>query len=270
MDLLASLPVLDVPRVVFARNPLVVVLCQVQFSPIFSLADLKVVAPFQEAIRALYPLHTARTGMSFEISAEGGQPHPMPQQWTFSDLERKWNVVLSQNFITLESREYEQFEELQQRFKFLLTAFVRQFQPVIATRIGLRYINEIRDSEMSWRDAIRPELLGALADDDLSRFAAQSLQQIVFQIGDDTVAIQHGLLPNGSSVQPREGDQALTGPFYLLDIDVGRSIALPLSLEVDPGDVIDRIVLYKKAEYGFFRWSVTKAFTDNLGVRENA
>lgn len=261
----------DMPRVIFERSPLMLAVCQVRFSPILSVTDSAYVAPFQRAIQKDYPILQSKETVEVEVSLESDTPKMRrSSQWQFSDTEENWFIVLAQDFLTLEARRYEYFEDFLQRLRKALTALIECLQSSIGSRIGLRYINEIRDPKMPWASVINRELLGPLAVAEIGDYAALAVQELRLRFPDnESVTIRHGLMPGKSTVQSSRGEQLDTGPFYLLDFDVFRTFTTPDSLPMDSEDICQHIAQYHCAIDRLFRWSVTEEFSKSLGVREN-
>jgi uncharacterized protein (TIGR04255 family) len=264
---------LDVPgRVVFTNSPLVLTVCQVRFSPILGVSNPTVVAPFQQAIIDQYPVASHAQDQNVQVHVEGspGGNQASVQSslgsitWRFTDFENTWTVVLTPEFLTLETRGYGDFSEFEDRLERLLGALDKTIHPTVGLRIGLRYVNEIRPAGGDWRTAIRPDLLGALALPPFGDTAVQSFQQLLFRQPDGVrVNLHHGLFPNGSVVDPRPGQMATDGPFYLIDIDVYQEFK-PGELSMKPRAVRDYVRKYHEFVSTLFRWSVTEDYTASL------
>jgi uncharacterized protein (TIGR04255 family) len=271
---LISLP--DVPRIVLEHSPLVLALCQVRFSAVLNVANPAFVGPFQHAIQARYPIarQTQQVGFQFGIGSGAAeiQQSPPSLQWQFADQHDNWKVVLAPDFLTIETRAYEQFNDFLDRLQEVLDALAQHIQPAVVTRLGLRYIDEIRQSDMEWSDVIRAELLGPVAVPELIANAIQTatIQQLLLRYPDNQgITIHHGLFPTGSIVQPRPGEEMPGSPFYLLDTDVYREFPLPEALPTDPKVICRYVEASHKVIYRLFRWSVTDAYLSTLEVRRH-
>jgi uncharacterized protein (TIGR04255 family) len=269
LELLALPPA---ERIVFRDPPLALVVCQVAFSPVLGVADPSFVFPFQRAIQDRFPLVTPVKGMQLQIGfgSEGGeikQQEQIARQWQFADQEDNWKLTLSSEFLSLETREYRDFGAFLDRLRTGLEALLEHVQPRLGTRIGLRYINEIR-SEVAWTEVIRPEVLGATIRDELGGAEAlhQSIQQLLLRYsGGRGINITHGRFPAGTSVQPRAGVEAPATPFYLFDIDVFREYQPPKLLRMDVDSIGDTISSFHEVVHRLFRWAVTEHYVMSLG-----
>lgn len=268
LDLL-GLP--DVPRVVLNGGPLVLALCQVRFSSMLGVTDSASLLAFQRAIESNYPIAVPAQEVQLFVGIEANNPDIRHEQyrspqWQFTDQDDNWKVVLSQDFLGLETRNYILFDEFLTRLQEALDALVQSIQPTVVTRLGLRYINEIRSNSlqsMDWFDVIRPELLGPLAVPELAKNTTQivAMQQLLLRYPEDVgVNVNHGLIPSGTTVRLRQQDEMPAEAFYLLDFDVFREFPLPRAMKVDTLEICRYVERYHKLVYRLFRWSVTEQY----------
>lgn len=259
-------------RVVFERPPVVLTVFQVRFSDIPEVVDQDYIEPFRHAIQDGYPSFTPvkQLGMQFDLGL--GEPRRLETvQWRFTDESENWTVVLARDFLTLETRRYEHFQDFLSRLRLLLDSLVEHLHPKVGTRLGLRYINEIRVGGESLSSVIRRELLGPLSVAELEERTAQSLQEILLRLSEDQfIQVRHGLFPEGNAVQPRPGEQLSTGPFYLLDFDAYRTFSAPTRFRVDPDTIYEYVNRYHDDIERLFLWSLTEEFVRSLGVRDRA
>jgi uncharacterized protein (TIGR04255 family) len=270
--MLDGLQLAEPERVVFERPPLVLAVFQVQFSNLPEVTDGAYIEPFRLAIEDQYPSVTPSKQLAVQLDLLSGQPRRSETtQWQFADKEADWTVVLAPNFLTLEARRYEHFEEFVSRLHSLMSHLAEHIRPKVGTRLGLRYINEMRVGTEKLSSIVRPELLGLLAVDEFERHAAQASQEMLLSFSEDqAIQIRHGFFPDGSVVQPRPGEAPATGPFYLLDFDMFREFSAPVWLNMEPDFVAAYVVSYHDEIEKVFRWSLTEAFTQSLGVRNDA
>jgi len=258
--------------VVFDRPPLALALCQVQFEGLLDLTT-EGVAPFQRALRREFPRLSRVQQFSLEIEAgpreepDGVQQKQQPPVWRMSDVAGNWTVALARTFVTLEVREYGRFEGFLRRLRTVLDALVEHVQPTIGTRVGLRYVNEIRLGEARADEVVRREVLGPLAERSLDEHAHQTLQQVLLRYPEHQgINFTHGRLPGGSTVQRKSDEAAPEGPFYLLDIDVFRQYPAPSVLELESELICQQVETFHEALYRVFRWAVSPAYVESMGV----
>lgn len=277
-DTRLMLPLPDVPRVTLTRPPLVLVVCQVQFSDVLSVADPAQVAPFQRAIQAMFPLakHIDQVfGLQVQVGPGSGtiQPGPPTYQWEFADRDNVWKVVLAQSFVSLETRMYADFGDFLDRMRLVLEAVAEHIRPPIGKRIGLRYINEIRMGGHSLTDVISGDLLGPLAEPAFAANTSQvaSIQQVILRYpNNDGITINHGLVPSGTTLRLRPGEEPPPDRFYLLDIDVYREFPPVEGLAMEPGPIGGYVEAYHRVIYRLFRWAVTEQHLARLEAGQDA
>lgn len=265
----------DVPRSVLHHSPLVLALCQVRFSSMLSVTDPASLAAFQRAIQSKYPIGVPVQEVELFIGIEPNESEIRREQrrspqYQFTDQDDNWKIVLSQDFLTLETRNYEHFDDFLAHLREALDALVQHIQPTVVTRLGLRYINEIRSNSlnsMDWSDIIQQDLLGPVAVSELVENTSQvaSMQQLLLRYPDDLgINIQHGLIPSGTTIQLRPKEEPPKQAFYLLDYDVYREFPLPRGLLMNTEAICHHVEIYHTMIYRLFRWSVSEDYLSTL------
>lgn len=260
--MLDLLPLPDVERLPLTSSPLVLALCQIQFTTVLSVADATAVSAFHNAIRDRYPVANPMARIEVGIG-ETNIRQTQSFQWQFTDLDSIWQVVLASTSISLETRKYTDFSEFLDRLGALLKSVIEYFHPPIGTRIGLRYINELRPTTMSWSDAISPTMLGPLGVSALygNSELLSSVQQIMLRYpGNQGITIHQGVLPGGTTVRQRPGEQILEGQFYLLDFDAFKEFPMPGGLLMESARICKHVEEYHRVIYRLFRWSITDEY----------
>jgi uncharacterized protein (TIGR04255 family) len=265
------------PRKVFAQTPLALAVCQIRFPAMASVASPGTVAAFQAGIEADYPIATPVTQVSFSVSLQSGPLAGLQGQlpavvWRFADPGDDWTVVLATDFLGLETRAYTSFPDFATRLERILETLVEAVRPKYYTRIGLRYINEIRPGHQEWVDVVRPELLGPMAVPELAKRHLRWSQQIVLEDGSagEKLHIQQGVIPSGTTVERRPGEEDPTEePFYLLDIDAYREFSRPLPT-MSTKAISDQVRDAHETISEFFRWAITPSYAASLGARDDA
>lgn len=172
----------EVERVVYKKNPLDNVICQLRFPPILKI-DTEIPSSFQEMIRQDYPNLTESSEWVFETTS-GTQKVPSDEikqilqsagnkkNYEFSSVDGKWKVNLTRNFLSLSTSNYRRWEEFRDRLKSPLEALINVYKPTHFSRLGLRYVDVIVRSQLGlnnvpWKQLINNNLLGALASSDI-------------------------------------------------------------------------------------------------------
>src|SRR5687768_9490054 len=111
-----NLPEFD--RVIYERNPLVEVVCQLRFPPILRISHQEP-AEFQDEIRFQYPLfESIQPQVPPEIAKlvqQAGLPLPSDLSYSFKSEDQKWQLSITKDFIALNTSAYERYENFKQR-----------------------------------------------------------------------------------------------------------------------------------------------------------
>jgi uncharacterized protein (TIGR04255 family) len=239
---------------------LALVVAQVQFPAILSIqADQALLARFQDRIRNKYPYLFLGQQFGFNIGPQGVE---QPQQassrlYQFADAEREWMVTLTANSIALETRDYTDYEDFSERLLRILASAQDVYKIPNRQRLGLRYVNEIRhpnaNSPEDWTSLINPQLLGILANRDLSPLIASSFQETSIRLDNGRLTLRHGHFAQGTTVAPSPGEPPKDGgPFYLLDLDAYDEEVTDLDAHTLDG----LLESYNNTMFQLLRWGV--------------
>lgn len=252
------------PRVIYEKNPLERVICQLRFPPILKI-DLELLAEFQDALRKKFPLFVEESAPTIElplefqrlpfeiISSLSPEGH---KRYTFKTADEKWVINLERNFIAITAREYARWEEFREYFESPLKVLKEIYDPAFFSRTGLRYRNIIRKSvlgleDVSWSELLNPKIAGIIKDKDLSQFIhnINGKIEIVLADGDSLVRINHGLVRHNSS-----GEIC-----YLIDNDFFTE----QNIEVD--HALEKISYFNQRSGNLFRWCITEKLHTAMG-----
>lgn len=165
------------PRVIYRKNQLGEVICQLRFPEILAIAA-KPPVDFQEAIRADYPEYTSRmeapapklTGVPGKMAL---QNQPAAINYQFKSADGIWRVNLTAKFISLACNRYTSWEDFAAKLDKPLAAFIQIYKPAYFERIGLRYVNFISRRELElegtpYRELIAERYLGVMGDEQVA------------------------------------------------------------------------------------------------------
>jgi len=246
------MPFLETPRVLYNKNPLEEVICQVRFPPILRIAS-ELPAAFQERIRQQYPLF--QEGRTIE------QELPLPAElgkrlgleigsvvvYEFASADGAQTVALSRDALALTSRRYERWESFWMQLATPLQALQEEYAPAFFTRVGLRYINVVRRgalglSGVSWSQLIKPYLVGVLALPEMEPHVEQDLQQSLIRLqgARGQVRINNGLARDAvGSEEP-----------YIIDSDFF------IDERTETKDAGDTLAGFNRKAGNLFRWCI--------------
>ncbi|GAC1371248.1 MAG: hypothetical protein NVS2B12_21940 [Ktedonobacteraceae bacterium] len=248
------LPIYD--QVIFNNSCLELCLAQLKYPPIQRFHDDNYMSGIREAIAAEYPLVATEQAMNIVVSPQGtiGQT-PGTSMLRFTSIDSRWSVVLSSDFISLETREYTSVTEFSTRFASLLGYVDTHFKPRHRLRFGLRYINEFRhpqgDSYKAWMRLLNLDLIDSVARGVLGGRVEQTIGEVRTKRFDGSLLVRHGFL-QGTTILPTQNHPPATGPFYLLDLDYYDETPVPFDAQAP----IEQMRRYNDILYRVFRWSI--------------
>src|SRR5688572_5094174 len=86
--------------------PLVRVIAQVRFPLVVAIEQREFMAPFQEAIRARYPVLRQEQMQGVLLGPPGVAAQTPQVAWRFMDETHDWRISLAPDFLALETRAY--------------------------------------------------------------------------------------------------------------------------------------------------------------------
>ena len=238
---------------VFRRAPLIGVLGQVRFPPIYALISESGVVGFQEALRLSYPLTGAEQGTGVAVLPQGLQIEQQAPVWRIRDESETWTVSIAVDFVALDTTRYSNFADFVDRFSQVLDAVDRTVHPGPSTRIGLRKVNDFEHPDVKepqdWSGFLRPELLGLLTAKSVPTSVDFGLADFRYADEDGgTLAVRHGVLHERRDK-------------YRLDLDYFSEPRHPVT-KASP--IIPLLHSYSDAITSFFTWVLTDALFDYL------
>jgi uncharacterized protein (TIGR04255 family) len=198
-------PFSESQRVVYAKNPLEIVICQLTFPAILRISSESPVE-FQEALRKNYPLFReippvdVGTGLPPDLAAMVSKLMPLPgsKAYELTSPNGAWQITLTQESVALQCKAYRRWEEFRDALMTALTLLGRIYEPSFFTRIGLRYRDVITRNSLGLKDVPWGELLSPLLASEfhssISNAVDGSWHQLALRMqGDAKVTLQHGL-----------------------------------------------------------------------------
>ena len=246
-------------RVIYRKNPLVQVICQLRFPAILRI-DSDLPAEFQERIRGQYPIFREKPTGSGSIPQEIVQQLPPAivnsmigegnKAYEFATDDDLWIVSLTRDFLALTSNQYVRWEQFKEHLQKPLTGLIEIYMPAFFSRIGLRYQNVIHRSDLglgdaTWAELLNPHIAGELAATDVGGLGGtiQDVTRVtLIQLGEyDQVRVQHGLVTDDS------GETS-----YLIDNDFFTNERTEV-----PGGIA-RLDHFNGENRKLFQWCITK------------
>jgi uncharacterized protein (TIGR04255 family) len=245
----------DASRVIYEKNPLEEVICQLRFPSILKI-DAEPPAAFQERIRADYPFYKDKpalllpAGLPAELAALIRRDLPFGAGQTareFASKDENWTLSLTRDFLALTCRRYERWERFKDRLRAPLAALQDLYAPAFFTRIGLRYRDIIRRSvlgldQVGWAELLRPWVAGAFASPDAGTDVERTGHEMLIRLPDNRsrVQVHHGLVEDATSGEP----------CYVIDADFFDD------QQTEPPHALERLDFLNKQARLFFRWCI--------------
>jgi uncharacterized protein (TIGR04255 family) len=243
--------------------PLIRVIGQVRFPTILSVERPGEVAPFQEAIRGRYPYLHQETGPGIVMGLAGPQVSTPILSWRFSesgDPSTGWSVVLTKDFLAIETRKYTSRADFLRRFKEALEALSKTFKPTAISRLGIRYVDRISGPPVAnIGSLIHSEILGIEALK-VGRHVQHIISGAVFSLEGGALNARWGRLPPNSTFDPGAIDP-IEDISWVLDLDAFTQEQMVFDVE----KTVEQAAKFALRIYAFFRWAVTQEFLRYYG-----
>jgi uncharacterized protein (TIGR04255 family) len=252
------MPFPESPRVVYGKNPLVDVICQLRFPTVLRIGAEQP-ADFQDKIRREYPLYSLQApSIEFpqlpkQLSAiieQIGLPKPLGSSThRFSTSDSQRFVSLCQDFLALTESAYSTWEPFRDEMKKAENALQEAYSPAFYSRIGLRYKDVISRRKLGltdakWRDLLQPHIVAELGDPGVSDAVVATQTESVIktpEVPGGQVRLIHGL------VKSPESDEQL----YMIDADFSIERREGLN---EPFGILDK---FNRIAGRLFRWAIT-------------
>jgi uncharacterized protein (TIGR04255 family) len=260
------MPFPDAPRVIYEKNPLEAVICQLQFPAVLKISSAPPAA-FQDSVREAYPLFKEKPlldiggGVPSEIAnllAKGLPFSTGGTAYEFTSADGQWTLSLTRDYLALTARRYERWEMFKEHLQAALQALSEHYAPAFFTRIGLRYRDIIRRSSLglegaSWKELLCPHIAGALASPDVAAEVEHTAHEVVIRLPDglSRALAHHGLVQ----------DTGTKEVCYLIDCDFF------LDQRTETTDVPARLDFLNYQARLFFRWCITNPLHEAMGPR---
>jgi uncharacterized protein (TIGR04255 family) len=243
------------PRVLYQKNPLVEVICQLRFPTILEISAEEPAA-FQKKVRSRYPLYNkeeSRIAIPKELAGLlAAFPVPKPSDaltHKFLTEDSRRFISLTRDFLAISEQQYHRWEEFRQEIQHAQSALEDTYQPAFYSRIGLRYrdvIDKVKLGlrEKAWDTLLNPAFLGVLGAPEVRDDVQQSRVQAVIRVSE----VQGGFL------HLRHGLGALTPDnpeAYVIDVDFFTEDREATQ------DVFAVLDTFNRLVGNLFRWAIT-------------
>ena len=251
-------------EITLREAPLVRVIMQVRFPPVFSIEKQDFIAPFQEEIRRDYPVLRPEHKTGIVIDKTGVTESKTSQIWRFHSIDKLWCVSLSSDFLALDTTRYESRTDFINRFEKLLKALQKNIEPQVIDRLGVRYIDRITGANLKddLPELVRTEVSGILSSS-IKEHLNHAISENLFTLPGDAgyLKARWGFIPPGSTIDPAVIELSDKNS-WLLDLDAFFTESQPFDVK----SVTNQARKFSEQIYSFFRWSVTDVFLTRYGA----
>lgn len=257
----------ETERVIYEKNPLEQVICQLRFPPILRI-EANTPAGFQDQIRNIFPQFQEKAEFAAILPPELVQIlsqeiiqslRPSHKLYQFATTDDSLVVNLASGFVSLTSSSYERWENFIEVLTIIQDALIREYSPAHYTRIGLRYRNLIQKQalglqEAEWQELLNKDLIRELATPDLEDNIYDIAHRILMRLDSDQsrVHIQHGLFIDSETKQT-------VG--YGIDCDYF------IEGEMNVDAAIDQLNEFNRYNRRLFRWCISDRLHNAMGPR---
>ncbi len=223
--------------------PIREVIAQVRFPELLALRNELPIA-FQEATRFRFPEFTQEASLQFAVNHEEPKLNFSSPLFRFSNRHTETDAVLSASFFAVTTRHYTGWRVFLADLEYIYTTVSQIYNPIYATRLGLRYINHLtyKNTGTESREAllrlVRPELTATLQGDIWTN-ADEMIGVVSFADQEGRLNLRYGYEVSEPS------------PTFLLDFDYFEEGEIALE------NLLSRYDRYHTAIYNAFRWCVT-------------
>jgi uncharacterized protein (TIGR04255 family) len=250
-------------RVIYSKNPLKEVICQLRFPTILEIGS-EPPALFQKKIRATYPLYEkGEAPLPKEIAEILAQfPIPKPSEGIshkFLTADSNRFISLASGFVALTDHKYQQWGQFRRELVLAQTSLEEVYQPTFYSRIGLRYRNVIDKEEIGlgnepWDSLLNSPLIGLLGASNIGGHVRTIQTEASIKIDEDEVP--GDLQPYGMALDPFPGRK----PVYVIDVDLYTN-------ERSSGNDVSLLDRFNRIVGNLFRWAISPKLHQALEPR---
>lgn len=226
----------------FSKNFIRLAVCELRFPTLFELESDRPPLGFSKALRKEYPSHDLLKDVNVNA---GGLAQATAH--AFRSKNRRWTVTLRAAALSLETSQYDAFEEFEARLAFILDAAKTTIDSDFFTRVGLRYINALPFNVSEIKDWVNASLVTPLGDGTFGDVDEH------WQGVRGTTEVGGYNFRHGIAINPQAG-----GKEYVLDFDFYRE-------DVTVAETVATVRKLHELEFSMFVWSLGPKAKEHLG-----
>jgi uncharacterized protein (TIGR04255 family) len=192
--------------------------------------------------------------------------------------DQKTAVTLYAGSLTIEVSEYQRYEDLRALTELTLTAFGGEHSISKWTRLGLRYINEIKSEFVldkdakwqraaSWRPFVHKDLVRDLTNtpDTLCAYAHRGIAYFHAAKNKGQASLDYGIHPEGLVSDGVLALRGFPGPCFVLDIDASH-YRLDDEKEQEEPNILGTLDDLHELIGEIFQWAITERSREAFNV----
>jgi uncharacterized protein (TIGR04255 family) len=253
------MPFPEVSRIIFGKNPLRQVICQLRFPTILRI-DAEIPVAFQDRLHTDFPSLTEKFEWRMELTAPTGEQLVPPEvlsqalkssgnkNYEFTSDDSQWKVNLTRSFVALSTNEYSRWEKFREKLLVSVSSLVDIYAPAYFSRIGLRYIDVIKRSELglngiAWNELLQPYILGVLGSADVADCVTSLENHCEIRMPDSESQIRMVT----RLVADPDGEVC-----FMMDSDVSVTVQATMS------EAFERLDYFNKRSSRLIQWCITQ------------
>lgn len=230
----------DVSRAQFKNNFIKTAVCELRFPAILEY-ETKPPITLQRALRKEYPEYERQQAVNVADPSEREVKHVLKSR------KGDWLVTIRTYSIAVQTSRYTHFSEFLDRLQFLIDKSLPLLDTDFFTRVGLRYINEIRLEDGRSPGWINDDLIAPIVHG-IYGTVDRYVQEVRGSTESGKFTFRHGI----ADLEKNKGD------VYMIDFDFFNE-------NVQASDVAPMVTEFNKEAFRFFQWAIGPKARERLG-----
>ncbi len=182
--------------------------------------------------------------------------------YDFVSEDGKWRLSLTRDYLALSTSSYRTWEDFTGHLNGPLSALVEIYKPAFFSRIGLRYQDVVRRSQLSlantdWSELIKPPLAGLLSSPGIAPNVGEMLTQAVVRLPQFAAKVKMNF---GIGVDATVNDEEC----FIVDSDFWTDE------RVQCNDVATILAYFNRQSGRLFRWCIEDRLHESMGPQPGA
>ncbi|MET3769365.1 uncharacterized protein (TIGR04255 family) [Marisediminicola sp. UYEF4] len=241
---------------ILMNSPLARVLVQIRWPMLTSFNLDGVASAMSRALGAPYPLMSRQAEMQVTFTSTGLQEQQTGHIIRFTSVDEAWNISLGNNFLALDTNQYEGHTDFIERLRVVLDALTEVASIPLTERIGYRYTNRVTGKADidSVPARFAPSVLGGMGAAVSDHTLLHTITETVFSAEDALLLIRSARVRANESIDPSL--PPVDEDSWILDLDAYEEQRTPF----DVARIADRCEKLAGIAHQHFNEVVTEKF----------